>query len=286
MHLVTAETLCLFCTDAVLPSDCNVITKCGPHERCYVNSYVTSIGTIRYNLGCKDSQKCDNTILVGRREEPSGQNTLLSRDNSPHSLGDDVKRATGTLICGECCVGELCNSAGCGNTGFPAQRGPICYSCQEQNGTNDCNKLAVCGRDEVCMLVATQNPMTHAHRYQTKCEGKQRCEDEMGRRQTPSLSIFGRKRASNTGINCEVECCSEDLCNTKCTPRDTSVCTGFGALHIQSLDQYLTKNSTYRFPIVLPGNFGDYILYKSTARKFQPGLQRIYHTLSWINDYG
>ncbi|XP_053403263.1 uncharacterized protein LOC123555221 [Mercenaria mercenaria] len=155
---------------SVLPSDCNTITTCGQHEQCYLDTYVTSIGSIRYSLGCRDSLQCRSHGLVGKRDALSNKtNELFS---SISNIGTD-KRAFGKLICSECCVGEMCNNAGCGNTGYPIPRGPKCYNCKEQNDTNDCNKLTMCSRDEVCMLMTTQNSVTHAQRYQSKFKGKQ-----------------------------------------------------------------------------------------------------------------
>ncbi|XP_052265680.1 delta-like protein C isoform X8 [Dreissena polymorpha] len=42
---------CLACDDAVSPHTCDKITICGSHEICYVDSYVTSVGSLRFNLG-------------------------------------------------------------------------------------------------------------------------------------------------------------------------------------------------------------------------------------------
>jgi hypothetical protein len=36
--------------------------------------------------------------------------------------------------------------------GFPATRGPICYSCDQQTTTSDCRQIKVCGRDEICYI--------------------------------------------------------------------------------------------------------------------------------------
>ncbi|XP_052264328.1 uncharacterized protein LOC127867301 [Dreissena polymorpha] len=61
---------CLACDDTVSPHTCDKITICGSHESCYVDSYVTSVGSLRFNLGCRDVQPCGVTASgIGKRSK-------------------------------------------------------------------------------------------------------------------------------------------------------------------------------------------------------------------------
>ncbi|XP_045194340.2 uncharacterized protein LOC123549964 isoform X2 [Mercenaria mercenaria] len=229
--------VCLYCTDAVSPADCDTVINCGPHESCYVDSYVRASGSIRYNLGCRDEIQCNGSPNSGRREltitsyHPPEVDAMLNTDkalarafsnNSPNYVlksHDLSKRTNGLLICSECCKGNLCSNAGCGNKGYISPRGPICYNCAQQINPEDCYKIRLCSTGEVCMLLKTLNPMSNEVRYTTRCEREQSCNDEIIHYQQLAALLIGKREKRNsleTGGSCIVQCCQTDMCNINC----------------------------------------------------------------------
>ncbi|XP_053381769.1 uncharacterized protein LOC128549259 [Mercenaria mercenaria] len=98
-------------------------------------------------------------------------------------------------------------------------RGPLCASCQSQQYDDDCNKIKQCGRDEICSLRQMLNPATHEIRFQTQCEERKACLDDVEQLQE-ILKLTGRKRdtfdvVENNG--CIIRCCDGDLCNVNCS---------------------------------------------------------------------
>ncbi|XP_053402495.1 cysteine-rich motor neuron 1 protein-like [Mercenaria mercenaria] len=229
--------VCLYCTDAVSPTDCDTVINCGPHESCYVDSYVRASGSIRYNLGCRDEIQCNGLPNSGRRElritsyHPPEVDAMLNTDkalarafsdNSPNYVlksHDVSKRTNGLLICSECCKGNLCSNAGCGNKGYISTRGPICYNCAQQINPEDCYKIRLCSPGEVCMLLKTLNPMSNEVRYTTRCEREKSCNDEIIHYQQLAGLLIGKREKKNsleTGGSCIVQCCQTDMCNINC----------------------------------------------------------------------
>ncbi|KAH3873206.1 hypothetical protein DPMN_036435 [Dreissena polymorpha] len=109
------------------------------------------------------------------------------------------------IICSVCCTGSLCNSGGCGNSQFDnltsGSRGPVCFDCYQQLTTDDCDKIRMCGRDEVCDLRTTSVGTTSDVLWKTSCVSRLMC---------PALSqstINGHTRQSAN------LCCESDLCN-------------------------------------------------------------------------
>ncbi|KAL4216822.1 hypothetical protein ACF0H5_024543 [Mactra antiquata] len=152
---------CLKCVDVISPETCEYIAQCGPREVCYVEQYITSIGGIRYNLGCRDSNICQ-----------SSKRDISSIIKSP--LEQEPEDNTNILSCVNCCNGDLCNSGGCGFVGFQTmatqQRGPICYHCQQQTNPKDCNKIRRCGIAEYCAIQKTQVGTSNVTLFTSGCQ--------------------------------------------------------------------------------------------------------------------
>ncbi|XP_053387459.1 neurogenic locus notch homolog protein 1-like [Mercenaria mercenaria] len=214
-QIVQAGLQCLKCTDAILPINCETVITCGSHENCFVDAKVTPAGEIRYDLGCRDILQCNTSHTSKRDILPVTEMKNLSV----------LKRTSNdSLTCSECCSNDFCNSAGCGKTGYPSPRGPLCFNCPQQSTPSDCSKITMCGQDEACMLLRTSDPVTHRFRYQTKCENEKTCNDEMSKYRPVSSTLVGkRKKKESLPISgtCVIQCCKEDLCNNIC--RNTSV---------------------------------------------------------------
>ncbi|XP_053387876.1 neurogenic locus notch homolog protein 2-like isoform X3 [Mercenaria mercenaria] len=192
--LTTIKTgpACLACSNVVSPDTCENIVQCGIHEVCYVDQFVNSIGSFRFNLGCRDKAQCD----------------VMQRGDSQNTASGQAADTPQLYVCTECCRNSLCNSGGCGEQGFQSftsgQRGPICFKCEQQSSPNDCNKIRICGRDEVCMLNTTSVGTSHQMLWKSDCQKKSTCQH------TGVIS-------SNSGNGgCSKNCCSQDLCNNVC----------------------------------------------------------------------
>ncbi|XP_052236739.1 fibrinogen alpha-2 chain-like [Dreissena polymorpha] len=122
-----------------------------------------------------------------------------------------VNRSNGnTLLCAQCCQGNLCNAALCGQTGLPSV-GPVCFKCDQASTPSSCNTIALCGRDDVCQLEKTLSSLTHATLYKSGCLHKTHCD-----RHAQSLTLIGRKRYDNTvitGNDLQIQCCDSNVCN-------------------------------------------------------------------------
>lgn len=237
---------CLYCTGVVKPADCDTVVKCGSHEECYVDAYVIVSGSIRYDLGCRDSMFCRGPSTT------PGQNVshlikaraaaVLGHQNGVEIFDQSVaRRATSLLVCSECCTSDLCTNSGCGNTGYRSPRGPICYNCPHQLTPEDCSTITMCGQDEVCMLLENVNPITREKRYSSKCEHEKSCEEKLQHLKEMAVLLVGKRRtgALSFGGSCIVQCCIGDLCN-----RD---CDGSGSI-VPPTDGSATKSSTVISP--------------------------------------
>nr|XP_011455845.2 uncharacterized protein LOC105348215 isoform X2 [Crassostrea gigas] len=181
---------CLRCSDTFEPRLCNRIEACNKGEVCGVRLYRTDNGDTSFWTGCMSSLDCTKTV----------NRTVINskRDGSSH--------IPGVVLCTECCVGDLCNSEGCGAVGYPTSRGPLCYDCRDIHAPHDCHKIAPCSSNEKCLV---EERTVFGQRYFTsRCEHGQTCE---------SLALypsaFGRRRA--VGDKCH-QCCHGDLCNNNC----------------------------------------------------------------------
>ncbi|XP_053387139.1 uncharacterized protein LOC128550963 [Mercenaria mercenaria] len=93
-------------------------------EVCSVEKITNSFGDTVYNVGCITQSLCHNTSFAHQ--------------------GSDL------VVCRECCQFDLCNAKGCGVSGYPQNRGPICYSCPMQTSPDTCHKIAFCEAGDVC----------------------------------------------------------------------------------------------------------------------------------------
>lgn len=179
---------CLSCNDVIQPRHCSVIKHCPDGDSCMTEAYRNENGEYLFDLGCMSQQRCA-LINTTRRSDTIGKYV--------HSL------------CTDCCQSDLCNAAGCGTTGFPSPRGPICLNCQQSRDPASCDVISLCLDGELCHVEETHQFGDIF--YRTGCMRKFECADppiynpvQVGRRQTPS------RRTCFT-------CCQGDLYNTKCS---------------------------------------------------------------------
>ncbi|XP_061181040.1 uncharacterized protein LOC133189656 [Saccostrea echinata] len=179
---------CLRCSDTFEPRLCNRIEVCNKGEVCGVRLYRSDNGDVSYWTGCMSSLDCTKTI----------NRTVV------HPKRDGSSHIPGQLLCTDCCVGDMCNSEGCGADGYPISRGPLCYDCRDIHAPGDCHKIVPCSLNEKCLL---EERTVFGQRYFTsRCEHGQTCDSLV---HIP----FGRKRA--TAVKCH-QCCDGDLCNNNC----------------------------------------------------------------------
>ncbi|XP_060552420.1 uncharacterized protein LOC132713756 [Ruditapes philippinarum] len=195
-HLLVVVTSykCLQCDDVPLPNLCEEVGECGEHEFCAIKQYVNAAGSFRYQLSCRDKKQCGTRqSVIGKRND--------------------------FLACSECCQGDLCNVAGCGQKGFDPVYGPLCYVCPLQLGSNTCGKVQQCGRDKVCSIQPVSRVGAPDNLFETKCVERN---DRMcgAHDEIDSSMIVGRKRSS-----CSV-CCNSTMCNDydsrPCVPSSTT----------------------------------------------------------------
>ncbi|XP_052220972.1 neurogenic locus notch homolog protein 1-like isoform X24 [Dreissena polymorpha] len=186
--IASGGDVCLTCTDSPVARECLYTMTCASHESCYADAFENPNGDIVFNLGCRDRQLCGS----------SGKREVVNRSNG------------NTQLCAQCCFGNLCNAALCGQTGLPSV-GPVCFKCDQANTPSSCNTIALCGRGDVCHVEKTTSSLTHASLYKSGCLHKTICD-----RHAQILSLIGRKRYDNTvkpGNDLQIQCCDSNLCN-------------------------------------------------------------------------
>ncbi|XP_062583723.1 prostate stem cell antigen-like [Saccostrea cucullata] len=131
----TAESLhCLSCTDTVSPLHCHLIRKCPAGDVCYIEQFRTINGENLYNMGCYTERICHDRQMKARKRQSS------------HVTGSENPQ------CVHCCKSDACNVQGCHSTGFPLQRGPLCFNCKQSSNPELCRYVKVCEFDQVCHL--------------------------------------------------------------------------------------------------------------------------------------
>ncbi|XP_052237914.1 uncharacterized protein LOC127849234 [Dreissena polymorpha] len=169
--------------DIQSPRHCKNIMECAQGEICHVYQKTNEYGDVLYDLGCTQTSMC------------------LNRTYGNHATCDD------------CCNSDLCNAAGCGNSGYPPNRGPICYSCSSQTTPGSCHSIDFCGSNEVCLFYEEREFGDSVYTY--KCAVVSQCE----RYKPDNLAIVGRylseEQRSVTETICH-RCCNVDLCNKHC----------------------------------------------------------------------
>uniref|UniRef100_K1R5Q9 Sodium-dependent serotonin transporter n=1 Tax=Magallana gigas TaxID=29159 RepID=K1R5Q9_MAGGI len=130
--------ICLSCNGVVKPRDCSTVVVCGTHELCGLEQVVSSAGIITYNVGCRSSHVCSS---------PSKKSVPKVRSN--------------IVTCERCCnETALCNSEGCGATGFDPATGKYCYSCPQHIHPDKCDHIYFCYEDQlICNRHNTHLPI-------------------------------------------------------------------------------------------------------------------------------
>ncbi|KAL4216471.1 hypothetical protein ACF0H5_024195 [Mactra antiquata] len=183
-----AGPICFHCQRIPEARYCNHVTRCGEHEICYVEQFVSSSGTLFYDVGCRD-----NLLCKSKRSIDDSTNT--------------VQEETGDIVtCSSCCHGNHCNTGGCGSQPMidisSGIRGPICMNCPlGQKQPEYCDIVTVCNRDQSCYL-HPKDDFTGVRLYTSGCTSS--CT-------TDSVLIGKRVITSCTG------CCRTDFCNMNCT---------------------------------------------------------------------
>ncbi|KAL3886520.1 hypothetical protein ACJMK2_026505, partial [Sinanodonta woodiana] len=114
--------------------------------KCSIESYLTTSGYIRYNVGCMEGLKC---AAAGRKRAVLNA-ALLNKSQERNDFGlvlEDHSNPRDVLLCTECCDTKLCNIKGCGEQGLPPNSGPLCYACEQEPLPHSCNTIALCGTD-------------------------------------------------------------------------------------------------------------------------------------------
>ncbi|XP_052240288.1 uncharacterized protein LOC127850926 isoform X1 [Dreissena polymorpha] len=177
--------VCLKCDLVPSIRDCPYIETCGSHEVCYLEGYISNNGRALYQGGCRERQKCSSVTAVGKR--------------------------TNAVFCSQCCDYNWCQASLCGGTGYPPDRGTMCYACPEGLlQENDCDKIIEASRDQVCtetLKMYAQGTMI----YSTSQMEKTACDRALATLAAGNLHVGVD---NGTCFNC----CSGDLCNNRCIP--------------------------------------------------------------------
>ena len=173
--------VCLQCDAILQPRHCHTVLRCNEDEACFTTR---SLISQHYQLGCRKRSICQNGI-----------------SNSSEA-------------CDECCSTSLCNAGGCGEPGYPAARGPVCYDCDYHDDQHPCTSIDVCSIDEECSI---QSRSEFGDKVLISgCKLRHVCQSESA----GPASIIGKRSVqtvrSSSKILCN-KCCSHDLCNLNCS---------------------------------------------------------------------
>ena len=172
--------VCLQCDDVLQPRHCHSVVHCNVDEVCFTTR---SLVSHHYQLGCRKRSICQNVT------------------------------SNGLKTCDECCSSSLCNAAGCGEPGYPATRGPVCYNCDYHNDQHPCTDIDICSVDEECSIQGRSEFGDKI--FISGCKLRHICQSEsVG----PSTIIGKRSVQSVRSISKTLcnECCARDLCNLNC----------------------------------------------------------------------
>ncbi|XP_052085205.1 uncharacterized protein LOC127722360 [Mytilus californianus] len=147
----TASLTCLSCSNNLAqPHDCNRVTRCGDHEECFTDRFVTDDGHYYFKVGCRDIDRCISPVAVGRRRDIN--------------------------LCSDCCNSTLCNAQQrCGSKGINLRGGRLCYNCQ--TGTlraDDCNTITLCSNQQSCQIQQISTIFGES-RWKSGCEENTKC---------------------------------------------------------------------------------------------------------------
>ncbi|XP_048746318.2 uncharacterized protein LOC125658910 [Ostrea edulis] len=197
---------CLRCDDVLEPRFCERIEYCSAGDVCSVQRYRKDNGDVTFWVGCLPQTSCSKT---------PNKTVLHSNRRSIH----------GSVVCNDCCYGDLCNVDGCGSPAFPTSRGPICFNCGHTLNPTDCHHMTVCGTNELCFL--GEKPLFGQRYFTSHCEDIHACNNHIS-----APIIVGKKRSYTPCSGC----CHGDLCNNDCNANFTSgtvINTGAPALTVK-----------------------------------------------------
>ncbi|XP_053390884.1 IgGFc-binding protein-like, partial [Mercenaria mercenaria] len=178
-YLAGNGTWCFQCDDMSHLRYCDRVTRCQTKDEvCAVQSYTRSHNVVLYRSGCMKKNTCE------------------SRDDQ--------------VDCQQCCNGNFCNVAGCGDDGLPDfhSRGPFCFDCGHQGEHEFCQTVQMCRPGQVCKIEKYE--WGSEHHYILGCANNQVCSSkrEVHTLDTRHVPVCSR-------------CCHSDFCNMNCTGQHT-----------------------------------------------------------------
>ncbi|XP_048750474.2 uncharacterized protein LOC125662337 [Ostrea edulis] len=194
--IAAAGQLCMNCKNLVNPHECDLVTKCGDHEQCYMVQYLRH-GQIWYDLGCMSNLVCNAAIIgppipvIGKREK--------TQDSSSDTFNLDVEDDDSRIpVCESCCNSTICNNGGaCGVGDFNYYGGRLCFKCGQQLSPDSCDRVTLCYQDRFCYIHKKKPDVGFTYVWETGCaETTQNCTQTFG-------TICSR-------------CCTDNLCNDEC----------------------------------------------------------------------
>ncbi|XP_061186277.1 uncharacterized protein LOC133194311 [Saccostrea echinata] len=189
---------CLRCDNVLEPRFCERIEYCQDGEVCGVRRYQRENGDTSFWIGCLQQSNC--TKITNR--------TIVQTKK---------RKIHGSVLCHECCHGDLCNAEGCGAPAYPTSRGPICFNCAHTLNPSDCHHVTLCGTNEMCFL--GESLELRQRFFKSQCKDTHACENHIS-----TAAIVGKKRSlkdQRSNAPCS-GCCQEDLCNINCNAIFTS----------------------------------------------------------------
>lgn len=185
-ELAAGGVRCFACSGLANLKYCDHVETCRQDEVCYVSRTTHTDGNSRMRSGCIHQQQC---IFTNARR--------VGITLTHHSLNGS---------CLQCCSGDFCNKAGCGDQGFSDRvtRGPLCFDCSHVNATEDCNTVRLCAINQTCKVEEFFTPGNSKGVFKQSCEDSQTC---------ARAGSFQMKRSDPL---CS-QCCGDDFCNRNCT---------------------------------------------------------------------
>ncbi|CAC5404891.1 BCAN [Mytilus coruscus] len=236
--------LCLSCNKVVQPRDCNHVTACGEHEKCYVQREITDSGIAWYSVGCLDGQHCDVPIGIGKRQN-NDKDRAYSVNTMNSSSDEDTFSEDSVILCTSCCSdGDLCNRKGCGSTERLPAEGILCYNCHQQAAPDMCDDITLCGPDKNCYLEQIQ--IGSDYLFSTKCIHKSAC---------PSSSNTAR-------------CCGTELCNDHFLVNTTTHFTNQTTHLVPTTDTPNQTSPSLAYNSRIRNTYSMYILLQETCKRY------------------
>lgn len=180
----TDGLVCYQCDKVAHGRDCNHLAKCGPHEVCSNQRYITQDGHIYYKSGCVAKAFC------------------------PPSTG---RKRSDFSDCTECCTQDYCNKDLCD---YPkvTELENRCLECDDVESPSMCRDVVRCGTDQICYADQRYDLGFQAHRFKLGCREKTQCANHI-------VNLLGRDLEKRASV-CH-ECCSTENCNRKLCAKGT-----------------------------------------------------------------